>query len=172
MTNPLSPPAANVRRGLAFSLLGVPVVVAVIVIIGLFVGPLATFAVIAVPLVIGGLYARGAGGPLSAEARVPFALISLVTMVMGTLLGLIAAFYNTFSAVGGDGGIFGSAFQTTVRNQFTDNTLENVIPIVFGLGLGIATLVSVLRGNVGAVRGGPLRPGESSSQPRESSGRD
>ncbi|WP_309616009.1 hypothetical protein [Salinibacterium sp.] len=155
MTNPLpGEPEPNVRRGLAFALLGIPVSLTIFAIVGLVIGPITSFVAIAIPLVMSGLYVRGASGPLSAGARAPFAGITLVAMVVGTLVGLVAGFYNTFSAVGGDGGIVGSAFQTTVRNQFSNNTLENVIPIVFGLGIGIGTLVSVLRGNAGALRRG------------------
>jgi hypothetical protein len=156
VTNPLPQPAApapNIRRGIALALLGIPLSIAAFAIVGLVLGPLASFTAIAIPMVIGGLYAKGAGGLPSAGARVPFCVITLSAMVVGTLVGLVAGVYNTFSAVGGDGGVLGSAFQTTVRNQFANNPIENVIPILFGFGLGVATMVSVLRGNGGALRG-------------------
>lgn len=139
-------PTGNVQRGALFTLLTIPASIAIFAVIGGVFGIITGLAAIVVPYIAGWLYSKGAGARLSREGWGPFIGITAVAVILGTSVGILGGFYHSFTRVGGDGGILGSAFWTTVRTQLTDNLGDNAFPVIIGVGLGIVGIVSVLRG--------------------------
>jgi hypothetical protein len=147
-----------VQRGALFTLLAIPASIAIFAVIGGVFGIITGIAAIVVPYIAGWLYSKGAGARMTRAAGGPFVGITAVAVILGTFVGIIGGFYHSFTRVGGDGGILGSAFWTTVRTQLTDNLADNAFPIIVGVGLGIVGIVSVLRGRTlgsPTVGGGP-----------------
>lgn len=140
-------PTENVGRGSLFALGAIPIAMIAFGLLGALLGGIGGIAAIVIAPIAGWLYAKGAGAPLTRKGWGPFIGISAAGVVLGTATGIVAATYNGFSSVGGDGGLFGSAFATTLRNQLTTNFENLAFPLVIGLGLGAAGIVSTLRGN-------------------------
>ena len=141
-----TPPIGDVARGSAFALLTIPAAIAAFAIIGGVFQFITGFVAIIVPYIAAWLYQKGAGAPLTRSGWAPFILISAVATILGLFTGLATAAYSAFLAVGGNGGPFGSPFLRTLVTQLTRGFDDNVIPILFGLGLGAVAIVSVLRG--------------------------
>ena len=139
-------PVENVGRGTTFALLAIPASLILFAIVGGLLGIVTGLAAIIVPYIAAWLYAKGAGAPISKAGWGPFIAISVVAVILGTVVGVIGGFYNSFTRVGGDGGLLGGAFWTTVRLQLTDNVDSNFFPIFVGLALGGAGIIAVLRG--------------------------
>lgn len=153
-----SKPAENVQRGSIFALVAIPVAIAIFAIIGGVFGIITGIAAIVIPYIAAWLYSKGAGAQLTRAGWVPFIGITAVAIILGAAAGILGGFYHSFTRVGGDGGILGTSFWTTVRNQLTDNYADNAFPIIVGIGLGIVGIVSVLRGrtlNSRSTGGGP-----------------
>lgn len=141
-----NPPIGDVARGSAFALLAIPAAIVAFAIIGGVFQFITGFVAIIVPYIAAWLYQKGAGAPLTRAGWAPFILISAVATILGLVTGLATAAYSAFLAVGGNGGPFGSPFLRTLVTQLTRGFDDNVIPILFGLGLGAVAIVSVLRG--------------------------
>lgn len=139
-------PVENVGRGTTFALLAIPASLILFAIVGGLLGIVTGLAAIVVPYIAAWLYSKGAGAPLSKAGWPPFISISVVAIILGTVVGVVGGFYNAFTRVGGDGGLLGSAFWTTVRLQLTDNIDAYFFPIFVGLALGGAGIIAVLRG--------------------------
>ena len=133
-------------RGLAFALLVIPASIVAFTIVGGVFQLITGFVAIIVPPIASWLYTKGAGTPVPREARGPFILISAVAIVLGLFMGIAAATYSGFVSVAGQGGPFGSAYLRTLGAQFTTGFDDNLIPVLFGLGLGAVAIFSVLRG--------------------------
>ena len=146
VTNQPASGVENVGRGTLFALLAIPVAVAAFVIISGIFGLITGIVAIAIPYVSNWLYTKGAGAPLSRAGWAGYIGVTAAAIVLGVFAGIAASAWYVFSSVGGDGGILSSAFWTTVRYQFTTGLSDNITPILFGLGLGIVGIVSVVRG--------------------------
>lgn len=137
-------PVENVQRGSLFALLSIPAAIVLFAIVGGLFSMISGIIAIAIPFIAAFLYTKGAGAPLSRAGWLPFILISAVAVVLGTFTSVVAATFNGFLSVGGDGGLFGSAFLTTLGRTF--NRLDDIIfPILIGLGAGLLGIVSVIR---------------------------
>ncbi len=139
-------PIENVGRGATFALLAIPAAIIIFAVVGGMLGLVSGFAAIAIPYIAQWLYTKGAGAPLGKAGWAPFVGIASLAVFIGTFVGIIGGFYHSFTRVGGDGGIFGGAFFTTVRNHLTNNIEDTAFPILIGLGLGTAGIVGVLQG--------------------------
>ena len=157
MSQPVEPTtsAENVGRGATFALLSIPISIAVFAIVAGFFGLVAGIIAIAIPFIAGWLYRKGAGAPLTRAGWAPFIVISAVAVILGTFSGIVAGAYHNFTRVGGDGGLLGSSFLTTLRIQLTTNIADNAFAIIIGLALGFAAISSVIRGRNAARTGGP-----------------
>lgn len=140
-------PTENVSRGALFALGAIPAAMLGFGLLGVLLGGIGGIIAIVVAPIAGWLYAKGAGAPLTRQGWGPFIGISAAAVILGIATGIVAATYNAFTTVGGDGGLFGSAFATTLRNQLTNNLENLAFPLIIGLGLGAAGIVSTLRGN-------------------------
>lgn len=136
-------PSENVGRGLALATLAIPVGVIAGALVGAL-GLIGGLAAIVVGPAAGWLYTKGAGAPLRRSAWLPFLLIGAVGILAATAAGAIGEAYAAFTAVSGDGGLFGSAFATTVATKLANGDL--LLPILAGLGLGVIGLFGALRG--------------------------
>lgn len=141
-------PAASekVGRGLALAALAIPLGVLAGALVG-GLGLIGGLAAIVVGPAAGWLYTKGAGAPLRRSAWVPFLLIGAVGVLAATAAGTIGEAYAAFSAVSGDGGVFGSVFATTVATKLANGDL--ILPILVGLGLGAIGVFGALRGPTG-----------------------
>ena len=135
-------PTENVTRGILVTLLVIPLAALAGILIGV-VGLIEGLAAIIVGPAAGWLYAKGAGAPLSRRGWIPFLAISAVGVAVATLVGIVASAFRAFQSVGGDGGLFGSAFRTTVTNVFTSGNAT--FPLLIGLGLGLVGVFGALR---------------------------
>ena len=133
-------------RGLVYALLVIPASIIAFAIIGGVFQLITGFVAIIVPPLASWLFTKGAGTPVTREARVPYILISAVAIILGLFTGIAAATYARFLSVAGEGGPFGGAYLRTLGSQFTTGFEDNLIPIIFGLGLGAVAIFSVLRG--------------------------
>lgn len=136
----------KVGRGLALAALAIPLGVLAGALVG-GLGLIGGLAAIVVGPAAGWLYTKGAGAPLRRSAWVPFLLIGVVGVLAATAAGTIGEAYAAFSAVSGDGGVFGSVFATTVATKLANGDL--LMPILVGLGLGTIGLVGTLRAPTG-----------------------
>jgi len=155
-------------RGLAFALLVIPASIVAFTIVGGVFQLITGFVAIIVPPIASWLYTKGAGAPVAGEARLPFILISAVAIVLGLFMGIAAATYSGFVSVAGQGGPFGSAYLRTLGAQFTTGFEDNLIPVLFGLGLGAVAIFSVLRGPrpaAGTAPSAPAAPETASAAP-------
>lgn len=135
-------PTENVTRGILVTLLVIPLAALAGILIGA-VGLIEGLAAIIVGPAAGWLYAKGAGAPLSRRGWIPFLAISAVGVVVATLAGIIASAFRAFQSVSGDGGLFGSAFRTTVTTVFTSGNAT--FPVIIGLALGLIGVFGALR---------------------------
>lgn len=144
---PTSMPDAveNVRRGLLFS--AGSIVVAIVGygilsgVIGIF-GYVTGIVAIAIPLVGAWLYTKGAGTAVKA-GRLPWIGVQAVAIIVGALTVVVASAWYGFSRVGGDGGIFSSAFWRTVANSAGREDV--IIPVVITLAAGGFGIYAALR---------------------------
>jgi len=145
-----SAPTENVSRGALVALLAIPAAILAFVIVawvfdlagGTY--PLLAIAVaFLVPNITAWLYTKGAGAKLSSAGRLWFILISLVAVLLGAVASVIATAYFAFTRVGGDGGLFGSAFATTVGNKL--GSMDLVVPLGIAVVLGIVSIFLTLR---------------------------
>jgi hypothetical protein len=141
-------PRENVLRGSLLAFLAIPAGIIVYALVGGFIGNSITFFLgfisAALPYVASFLYRFGSGGELKA-GRVPVVIISIVGIVLGVLVGLVATAWSGFSAVTHVSGILSPAFRTTFARQFANGDL--LIQLLVGLGLGIVGIVGLLRNN-------------------------
>jgi hypothetical protein len=125
-----------------FTLLAIPLAIVVFAIVGTW-GTYFVFIVsLFVPASAAFLYRAGSGGRLE-KGRPQFILVSIVAVVIGVATGIVATAFGRFSAVGGDGGLFGSVFQSTLLRSL--GTEEFLAQALVGLGLGIAGVFGALR---------------------------
>ena len=151
-------PTENVGRGALFAAAAIPIAIVAFSLVGAFfgVGFVVAVVAVAIPSIAAFFYRTGAGTDLTRAGWPPFIGVTLAAIVLGTIAGLISGVYVGFSRVGGDGGLFGSAFATTLRNAFGRNFADNGLFILVGLAVGIVGLISVLRGR-GVFAGNPSR---------------
>jgi hypothetical protein len=140
----------NVSRGLLFAAAAIPLAILGFALIAGLLGGIGGFIAVAVPLVAARLYATGAGAPLGRAGLGPFVVIAAVAVVLGVATGVLASAYNSFTSVGGDGGLANPAYWTTVRHTFSD--LDAAFPVLIGLVLGLAGIVVTVRSALGAAR--------------------
>ena len=133
----------NVSRGLLFAAAAIPLAILGFALIAGLLGGIGGFIAVVVPLVAARFYARGAGAPLSRAGLGPFVVIALVAVVLGVAAGVLASAYNSFTTVGGDGGLANPAYWTTVRNTFSD--MDAAFPVLLGLVLGLVGIVVTVR---------------------------
>lgn len=140
---PASASTEKVGRGLALAALAIPLGVLAGALVG-GLGLIGGLAAIVIGPAAGWLYAKGAGAPLRRAVWPPFILIGLVGVLAATAAGTIGEAFAAFTAVSGDGGLFGSTFATTVATKLANGDL--MLPILAGLGLGVVGLFGALRG--------------------------
>lgn len=150
----------NVGRGATFALAAIPAAIIIFAIIGGLFQLISGIVAIVVPYIAAWLYQKGAGTPLTRKGWGPFVAVTAVAIMVGTLTGIIAATYAGFL---GKSGLFSSAFLRTLLGQFTTNFGDNILPILIGLGLGAAGIVSVLRGP--RTRVAPVTPAPDAAAP-------
>jgi hypothetical protein len=140
-------PVENVARGAIFALAAIPIGMLAFGFLGA-VGVFVFIAGMVVPFVAASLYRRGSGGSLSRAGWLPVIAISLIGIVLGVFTGLVASTFVAFQAVGGDGGIFSSAFWTTVARQLRGRITAAAgtrFFAIIGLALGIVGIFAALR---------------------------
>jgi hypothetical protein len=147
LTTPSPADAAteNVNRGLLFSLgaiaaaiVGYAILSGVIGIYGYVTGIVA----FAIPLFGSWLYTKGAGtGPKA--GRMPWIGIMAAAIVVGALTVVVASAWYAFSRVGGDGGLFASAFWRTVVRAAGNG--EVILQVVITLAVGAFGIFAALR---------------------------
>ena len=133
-------------RGLALTLLVIPASILAFGIVGGLFQAITGFVAIIVPPIAAWLFSKGAGTPVTREARAPFILITAAAIILGLFTGIATSTYARFLSVAGEGGPFGSAYLRTLGTQFTTGFEDTLVPIIFGLGLGAVAIFSVLRG--------------------------
>lgn len=141
-----APVVENVGRGVAFALLAIPAAIAIFAVLAGVFGIVSWIAAVVIPYIAGWLYTKGAGAPVGKAGRGAYIGIAGIALVLGLAVGIIGGFYRSFSRVGGDGGVLGNAFWTTVRYQLTVNVADNIFPVVLGLAIGLIGIVGVVRG--------------------------
>lgn len=170
MTDPAVPgaegapePTENVPLGVLVALLVIPLsILGFVAVAWVFDSaggayPVLTIAVaFLVPTVTAFLYSKGAGSKIGSAGRIWFVLISMIAVVVGALASVIATAYFAFSRVGGDGGLFGSAFATTVANKAT--SVDVVTPLIIAVMLGVVGIVLTLRQKSPQRQGGRIDP--------------
>jgi hypothetical protein len=143
------PPAAasaeNVSRGLLFSLGSIVVAIVGYAllsgVIGIY-GYVTGIVAIAIPLIGGWLYQKGAGSAPKA-GRMPWIGIMVAAVIIGAITTLIASAWYRFSSVGGDGGLFSSAFWRTVSNNIGE--IDVILPVIITLAAGGFGIYAALR---------------------------
>lgn len=152
--------AENVSRGTTFTIAIIPIAIVIFAVVG-SVNMIALFIVSAgiIPTLARGLYVRGAGAPLSRAAWKPFIALTSVALLLGVFTGLVFRTFAGFSTVNprlGLGGILTPAFWTTFGRNFDGSNSGLLIQAAFALGVGVLTLVGVLRGQlIGKPKGTP-----------------
>lgn len=143
MTETSTPTAAdkpeNVGRGTLFALATIPIA---FIVFGIF-GYLQFYPFIvgiATPFVAAWLYRLGSGGKLTRSGWVPFIVISLVSVALGGLAGVIGAAYKVF----GSGGQFGNAILVQLRN-FNPANGGGGFFLLLGVVLGVIGIFVALR---------------------------
>lgn len=132
-----TPKPENVGRGTIFALATIPIAIIVFAIFG-YLGVYPFIVGIATPFIAGWLYRLGSGGQFTRAGWVPFIVISVVAVVLGTLAGAVAAVYKVF----GFGTQFGSALGINLRDITPGG--QGFFAIL-GLILGIVGIVITLR---------------------------
>jgi hypothetical protein len=134
----------NVQRGLLFSLGAiVAAIVGYIVISGIIgvYGYITGIVAVAIPLLGGWLYSKGAGTPVRA-GRMPWIGIMVVAIILGALTVVVASGWYSFSRFG-KGGILSPAFWTTVVNSAGNG--EVILAVVITLAAGGFGIYAALR---------------------------
>ena len=134
----------NVQRGLLFSLgsiaaaiVGYAILSGVIGVYGYVTGIVA----IAIPLLGGWLYTKGAGAPPKA-GHMPWIGIMVAAIIVGALTVIVASGWYTFSQVG-NGGITSPAFWTTVARSAGQPDV--LLPVAITLAAGGFGIYAALR---------------------------
>ena len=147
---PAPEPDENVSRGALVALLAIPAaILGFVAVAWVFSAAGGEFPVLVialaflVPTVTAWLYTKGAGAKPGSAGRLWFILISLVAVVLGAAASLVATAYFAFTRVGGDGGLFGSAFATTVGNKL--GSMDLVVPLGIAVVLGVVSIFLTLR---------------------------
>ena len=137
-------PVENVQRGLLFSLGAIVVAIVGYIIlsgiIGIY-GYITGIVAIAIPLVGGWLYTKGAGTPPKA-GRMPWIGIMIAAIILGALTVLVASGWYTFSRFG-KGGILSPAFWTTVGRSAGE--IDVILPVIITLAAGGFGIYAALR---------------------------
>jgi len=159
----VSEPIENVPRGVLVALLAIPLAILGFVAVawvfdsagGAY--PVLPIAVaFLVPTVTAFLYSKGAGSKIGSVGRPWFIVISLIAVLVGAVASFIATAYFAFVRVGGDGGLLGSAFATTVANKAT--SVDVVTPLIIAVMLGVVGIVLTLRQKTPQQQGGRIDP--------------
>lgn len=152
---PAQQPTENVGRGALAAALAIPLGIVALGLVGWLLpyGYIVAVFSVAIPSVAVFLYTKAAGAPLSRKGWAPFIVITVIAVVLGSLSGAVAGMFQRFLAVGGDGGLLGQAFGSTLRNNAEDFLLF----VGIGIALGVVGLVTALR-NKNAT-GNRLAPG-------------
>ena len=135
----------NVQRGLLFSLGAIVVAIVGYVILSGVVGRygyITGVIAIAIPLIGGWLYTKGAGTPPKA-GRMPWIGIMIVAVIIGALTIFVASGWFVYSQYGGKGGILSSAFWTTVGNSA--GSIDVILPVIIALAAGAFGIFAALR---------------------------
>lgn len=142
MTDSPTTTTENVGRGVTFALLSIPASIVMFALLAGFTSIISGLIAIVVPTIAAGLYARGAGAPLSRKGWGPFVAVAGVAVVLGTFAGIVGATWANYK---GHDGFFSSTFFRSVGSQFTVNLENSALPILIGLGLGAVGIAAVLR---------------------------
>ena len=137
-------PVENVQRGLLFSLGAIVVAIVGYAllsgIIGIY-GYVTGVVAIAIPLAGVWLYMKGAGTPLKA-GRLPWVGIMVAAVIVGALTVVVTSAWFRFSQYG-KGGIFSSAFWTTVVRSAGEGDV--ILQVVITLAVGFIGIFAMLR---------------------------
>ena len=137
-------PVENVQRGLLFSLGAIVLAIVGYIIlsgiIGIY-GYVTGIVAIAIPLIGGWLYTKGAGTAPKA-GRMPWIGIMIAAIIVGALTIVVASGWYIYSQVG-KGGIFSSAFWTTVARSAGE--MDVILPVVIALAAGGFGIYAALR---------------------------
>lgn len=145
-----TPPVENVSRGVAFALVAIPVGIIASALLGSLLGIASGIVALVVAYLAGWLYSKGAGGPFEGKmvgpaGRLPYVLIAAAAVILGAITSVVAAVYSAFTSVNGPGGLFGSAFATTLGRVLSEPG-DIILPILLCLVFGAVGIASVVRG--------------------------
>ncbi|WP_010203921.1 hypothetical protein [Salinibacterium sp. PAMC 21357] len=145
---PVAPPTKpyNFVLGALASVLAIPITIAIAVIIGQFgwdfagagggIGLMVAFA----------LFASGSHRAVVRGAGFAFALlIGTIAAVLAVIAGFLSAVYHAFTAVGGDGGFFGSVFAGRVTYRLTEHPVDLIAPAAIAAFMTIILLIKYSR---------------------------
>lgn len=145
-----TPPVENVSRGITFALVAIPVGIIASALLGSLLGIASGIVALIVAYLAGWLYSKGAGGPFEGKmvgpaGRLPYVLIAAAAVILGAITSVVAAVYSAFTSVNGPGGLFGSAFATTLGRVLSEPG-DIILPILLCLVFGAVGIASVVRG--------------------------
>jgi hypothetical protein len=144
--NPSSadPSTENVQRGLLFSLGAIVLAIVGYIIlsgvIGIY-GYVTGIVAIAIPLVGGWLYTKGAGTAPKA-GRMPWIGVMIAAIILGALTVVVASGWFLFSQYG-KGGILSPAFWSTVARSAGE--MDVLLPVIITLAAGGFGIYAALR---------------------------
>lgn len=127
----------NVGRGTLFALGTIPIAIVAFAIVG-YIQFYPFIIGIATPFVAAWLYRLGSGGKLTRAGWVPFIIISMVSVALGGIAGVVGNSYKMF----GGGGQFGNSIVVGLRNF---NPGSPGFFAALGLVLGVIGIVIALR---------------------------
>jgi len=134
----------NVQRGLLFSLGAIVAAIAgywiLSGVIGIY-GYVTGIVAIAIPLLGGWLYSKGAGAPVKA-GRMPWIGIMVAAIILGALTVVVASGWYSFSRFG-KGSILSPAFWTTVTRAAGEGDV--ILPVIITLAAGGFGIYAALR---------------------------
>ena len=151
MSEPIAAqPIENVSRGSIFAAGAIPIAIVASALLGSFLGIASGIVALFVAYIAGFLYSKGSGGAVNGKlvgpaGRVPYIVIAVVAILLGTITSVVSATYAAFTSVGGDGGLFGGPFMTTLTRQL-GNPENFLFPVALCFVFGAVGIVSVVRG--------------------------
>ena len=151
------PTTENVQRGLLFSLGAIVLAIVGYIIlsgvIGVY-GYVTGIVAIAIPLVGGWLYTKGAGTAPKA-GRLPWIGIMIAAIILGALTVVVASGWFLFSQYG-KGGITSPAFWSTVARSAGE--MDVLLPVIITLAAGGFGIYAALRQKPAAVQAPAASP--------------